>query len=160
MYRVGAHATLEYRECCLCQFVKHVETHGFQPHIDVPSLICDILSVRNKYIISCDNEIGAAPSVLNLSYKLNVGNNVEDIISNICALILDGDMLEIFYLNLLLLIHKYIIIHIVLNIMFDICASQEQNSFYCNFVVFVLVLLLFSKCAHSRLDFSVTSCPF
>lgn len=83
-----------------------------------------------------------------------------DIVSNICApvdktyLVFDEEMVEIFHLNLSLL-NKYIVIHIVPDIMFDIFLYEEQNCCYCNFVVCVLVFLLTSTCAHSRMDFSV-----
>lgn len=33
MYQVGTHVILEYGYCCLCQLVKHVESHGIQPLI-------------------------------------------------------------------------------------------------------------------------------
>lgn len=111
LYQVGTHATLEYGEYCLCQLVKHVESHGIQSLISVPSLISDILSVKNKYIVICDDEIDAAPSVLTLSYTLNVGKDVVGIVFNICSLIhvyeadlvFDGEMLNLFHPNLLLL---------------------------------------------------------
>lgn len=141
---------------------KHVESHGIQPFIGVPSLICDILSVQKKYIVICDDEIGVTPSVFTLSYILNIEKDVVVIESNICApvdetdLVFNGEILELFNLNLLLLLHKYIVIHIISDIVFGICPSEEQSGCYCNFVVCDLVFLLSSTCAHSGLNFSVT----
>lgn len=33
MYQVGTHATWEYGKCCLCQWIKHIESQGIQPLI-------------------------------------------------------------------------------------------------------------------------------
>lgn len=102
LYHVWTHATLEYGECYLCRLDKHVEFHGVQPLIGVPSLICDILSVQKKYIIIFYDDIGVSPSVLTLSYIMKVGKNMADIMSNIYALVdesdlvFDGEILEIF----------------------------------------------------------------
>lgn len=84
---------MEYGNFCLCQLVKHVEYHGIQSHIGVPSLICDILSVQKKYIVTCDDEINDAPCLLTLSYILNVGKYVDDIVIPIYAHVLDEEML-------------------------------------------------------------------
>lgn len=102
---------MECGECRLCQFVKQLEFHGIQPLISVCSLICDILSVK-KNIVICDDEIGVAPNVLTLSYILNVGKDVDDLVSDICPLIhiyetnmvFYREMLKHFHLNLLLLL--------------------------------------------------------
>ncbi|KAI5392524.1 hypothetical protein KIW84_077070 [Lathyrus oleraceus] len=84
---VGTHAALEYGECCLYQFAKHVESHGIKPLICVPSLICCINSVQKKHIVSCDDEIGATPVFLTLSYILIVRTHLADIVIHIIALI-------------------------------------------------------------------------
>lgn len=91
MYQVGTHASLECGECCLCQFFKHVESHAIHPPISIPSLICDIFSVQKKYIVSCDDEIGATPSVLTLSYMLIVENDGSDIVIHIITLVDETD---------------------------------------------------------------------
>lgn len=102
--------------------------------------------LKMKYIIICDDDIDATPSVLTLSYIVNVGKGVGKILLHICTpvnetdLVFDGEMWEIFHLNLLLLLRKYIIIHIVLDVVFDIYPSVEQNCCYCNFMVCVLVI--------------------
>lgn len=51
---------MECGEYCLCQLVKHAKYHGIQLVIGVPSLICDILSVKKKYIVICDDQISVA----------------------------------------------------------------------------------------------------
>lgn len=65
-----------------------------------PRLIKDI-EVKNEDI---------PRGLLNFSFKLNVGKNVSDIMSNICALVdetdmvFDGETLEFFHLNQLFIL--------------------------------------------------------
>lgn len=68
--------------------VKHVESHEIQPHIGVPSLVCDVFSVQKKEIGSQVTKIGDSPSVLSMSYTVIVGKHVVDIVMFIDEIIL------------------------------------------------------------------------
>lgn len=56
-----------------------VESYSINFPICFLSLICGILSNKTIDIVTCDDNIGASPRVLNSSYKLFVRKHVVDI---------------------------------------------------------------------------------
>lgn len=83
--------------------IKHVEYLAIQTPINVTFLIYCILTVQKKYIITCDGEIGATPSMLSLSHKLFVGKYVADIVVPIISPVDEIDMVfdkEMLYFSL------------------------------------------------------------